>query len=136
MKIEDAIKEYTFSLATSEGKAKNTVSSYSIDLKHYLNFLKSKDIKIKFGIDVSDRSYGMFLNFLSYKLDWLGKKLIKVDRYFPSSKLCNKCGYKNDKLQLSDRDWICPICGEKHDRDKNAAINIRNEGIRLVLQNQ
>ena len=78
----------------------------------------------------------MFLNLLSYKLDWLGKKLIKVDRYFPSSKLCNKCGYKNDKLQLSDRDWICPICGEKHDRDKNAAINIRNEGIRLVLQNQ
>ena len=104
----------------------------NLDLKS----IKSKDNKIKFGIDVSDRSYGMFLNFLSYKLDWLGKKLIKVDRYFPSSKLCNKCGYKNDKLQLSDRDWICPICGENHDRDKNAAINIRNEGIRLVLQNQ
>ena len=103
----------------------------NLDLKS----IESKDKKMKFGIDIADRSYGTFLNFLSYKLEWLGKKLIKVDRYFASSKLCNKCGYKNDNLQLSDREWSCPICGEKHSRDINAAINIKNEGIRLVLQN-
>ena len=101
-----------------------------------LKGMESSENKIKFGIDVIDRSYGTFLNYLTYKLNWLGKKLIKVDRYFASSKLCNKCGYKNDNLQLSDREWTCPICGEKHNRDVNAAINIRKEGIRLVLQNQ
>ena len=101
-----------------------------------LKGMESSENKMKFGIDVIDRSYRTFLNYLTYKLDWLGKKLIKVDRYFASSKLCSKCGFKNDNLQLSDREWTCPICGEKHNRDVNAAINIKNEGIRLALQKQ
>jgi len=74
----------------------------------------------------------LFLTYLSYKLEWRGKKLIKVDRFFPSSKKCSVCGHINHELTLSDRTWTCPICGKKHDRDINAAINIKNEGLRLL----
>jgi transposase len=60
-----------------------------------------------------------------------------LDRFFPSSKKCNNCGIKNDDLKLSDREWTCPSCGTHLDRDINAAINIKNEGIRLhILQIQ
>lgn len=62
-----------------------------------------------------------------------GKEVKFVDRFYPSSKLCSNCGYKNTKLKLSDREWTCPICGEYHDRDINAAINILKEGERLWL---
>ena len=56
-------------------------------------------------------------------------KLIKVDRFFPSSKLCSKCGYKNEGLKLSDRKWTCPKCGTERDRDVNAAVNLLKEGL-------
>lgn len=70
---------------------------------------------------------------LSYKSEWNNRQYIKVDRYFPSSQLCNVCGYQNsDTKDLAVRDWICPKCGAHHDRDINAAINIRNEGLRLL----
>ena len=87
----------------------------------------------KFGINILDLGYGTFLNYLSYKLNWLNKKLIKVDRYFPSSQLCSNCFYRKTDLTLNQRHWICPECKEKHDRDYNAAINIKKEGIRMVL---
>ena len=104
----------------------------NLDLKS----MQSRDTKMKIGRNVSDRAYGTFVNFLDYKLRWLGKELIKVGKYFASSKICSDCGYINSNLELNDRDWICPICGKKHDRDVNAAINIKKEGIRLVLQKQ
>ena len=56
-------------------------------------------------------------------------KEIKIDKWFPSSKTCHVCGYKNDNLTLSDRDWTCPDCGTHHDRDINASINILNQGL-------
>ena len=55
-----------------------------------------------------------------------------IDRFYPSSKVCSECGYKNDNLTLKDREWICPECGKKHDRDYNASVNIREEGKRLL----
>ena len=67
---------------------------------------------------------------LEYKCQWYGKKLIKIDRYFPSSKTCNYCGYINNHLTLNDRVWECPQCASKIDRDINAAKNIRDEGLR------
>jgi len=84
---------------------------------------------------VLDAGWGMLVNFLGYKLEREGGKLVEVDRFFPSTKLCNCCKYKNDSLTLSDREWTCPKCGTVHDRDDNAAKNIREEGIRILSTN-
>jgi putative transposase len=70
---------------------------------------------------------------LSYKANWNNRQYVKVDRYFPSSQLCHVCGYQNsDTKDLTVRDWICPKCDTHHDRDINAAINIRNEGLKIL----
>jgi putative transposase len=78
---------------------------------------------------ISDVSWYKFKTFLKYKAERLGKKVIEIGMFEPSTKTCSVCGYKNDNLNLSDREWICPECGTKHDRDINAAINIRQFGI-------
>ena len=80
---------------------------------------------------ISDVSWGKFINVLEYKAKWNDKQVIHIDRFFPSSKTCSKCGWINNNLVLKDREWICPECGEKHDRDFNAAKNIENEGFRI-----
>jgi putative transposase len=81
---------------------------------------------------ISDVGWGTFINFLAYKLEKKGGKLIEIDRWFPSSKLCSNCYYQIDKLPLDVREWTCPNCGTRHDRDGNAATNIRAEGIRML----
>jgi putative transposase len=81
---------------------------------------------------ISDVGWGMFVNFLSYKLERKGGKLVEIDRWFPSSKLCSKCLYQISEMPLDIRSWTCPSCGTHHDRDENAAKNIRAEGIRLL----
>lgn len=96
--------------------------------------MKAMSQSLKFGKSVSDNGWGMFTTFLKYKLKEQGKKLVKVDRFFASSQICSACGYKNMKTKdLALRQWDCPQCGTHHDRDINAAINIRNEGMRLVM---
>ena len=76
----------------------------------------------------------MFTEFLKYKLEDQGKKLVKIDKFFASSQLCSVCGYKNTETKnLSLREWKCPKCGTLHDRDKNAAINIRNKGMQMIF---
>ena len=81
---------------------------------------------------ISDCGWGMFTNFLGYKLEGKGGKLIEVDRWFPSSKLCSNCFYQVSEMPLDVREWTCPHCGMHHDRDGNAATNIRAEGIRVL----
>jgi putative transposase len=81
---------------------------------------------------ISDVGWGMFVNFLSYKLEKEGKVLVEIDRWFPSSKLCSNCHYQVDEMPLEVRSWTCPICGTHHDRDGNASANIRAEGIRIL----
>lgn len=83
---------------------------------------------LRLGKSTLDNGFGQFRTFLSYKLAERGKKLITIDKWFPSSKLCRHCGYVNADLTLSDRMWVCPSCGETILRDVNAAINIRNQG--------
>lgn len=68
---------------------------------------------------------------LSYKAEWYGRVLVQVGRFYPSSKLCHNCGYKYKALRLSEREWVCEQCGVLHDRDVNAALNIRDEALRL-----
>jgi putative transposase len=78
-----------------------------------------------------DNGWGIFRNMLKYKMNNLGKRLIVVDKYFPSSKLCNVCGYKNDLLAITDKIWECPKCHTVHNRDINASINLKKEGLRI-----
>ncbi len=106
-------------------------------LIHEFDTIYLEDLNIKGMIKnhklskaISDVSWGKFINVLEYKASWNDKQVIHIDRFFPSSKACSKCGWINNNLTLKDRTWICPKCGEKHDRDVNAAINILNEGYR------
>jgi len=82
----------------------------------------------KLAKSISDASWSTFVSMLEYKCDWYGKMLVKIDRFFPSSKTCSNCGHKEDKMPLNIREWTCPSCGSKHDRDLNASINILKEG--------
>ena len=89
---------------------------------------------LNFGKSVSDNGWGMFTEFLQYKLEELGKRLVRIDKFFASSQLCSICGYQNPETKdLSVREWTCPCCQTHHDRDTNAAVNIRNEGMRIAL---
>jgi len=87
---------------------------------------------LNFGKSVADNAWGMFRTFLRYKLEEQGKYLVVIDKWYPSSKLCSVCEYKNDALDLSVRAWSCPDCGTPHDRDVNAAMNIRNEAVKMM----
>lgn len=87
--------------------------------------------KTKLAKSFSDASLGTFLRMLEYKAQWEGKVVIKVDRFFASSKTCHACGHKRS-LELSERKWVCDDCGVIHDRDVNASKNILSEGLRLV----
>ena len=86
---------------------------------------------LKLGKSTNDNGFGMFRTILAYKLADRGKKLIKIDRWFPSSKMCRFCGNINHELTLSDRVWTCE-CGQILNRDENAAINIMNVGLSMV----
>ncbi|MDD4250125.1 MAG: RNA-guided endonuclease TnpB family protein, partial [Methanosarcina sp.] len=74
---------------------------------------------------ISDSAWSSFVQKLMYKAEWVGKTIIKIGQWEPSSKNCNVCGYHNSELSLDIREWQCPECGTFHDRDINAAINIK-----------
>ena len=74
---------------------------------------------------IQSASWNEFVRQLEYKSEWYGKNILFIGRFEPSSKLCHKCGYINKDLKLSDREWTCPVCSERHDRDVNAAKNIK-----------
>src|SRR5574343_207990 len=88
----------------------------------------------KLSKHISDASWGTFVNLLQYKCDWYGKELVKVNRFYPSSKTCGDCGWINQELKLSDREWTCNSCGVVHDRDVNASVNLLKEGLKIHRQ--
>jgi putative transposase len=95
--------------------------------------MKGMSQALNFGKSVSDTAFGTFVRMLDYKLKEQGKQLIKIDKWYPSSKLCSSCGEAKKTLDLSERTYHCEACGAVINRDYNASINIRREGMRLLL---
>ena len=127
----DAVAVETLNLQGMAGKPKPKP-----DPEHPGAYLPN-GAKAKTGLAKStmDNAYGMFCTLLEYKLARQGKQLVQVDRWFPSSQLCNDCGYRNPQVRdLSIREWVCPECGTWHDRDTNAGMNVRDEGRRIIEQ--
>lgn len=98
--------------------------------------VKGMEQNHKLAKSVTDASFSSFVSMLEYKAEWYGRKIIKIDRFYPSTQICSSCGYKNESIKglrgLKVREWICPICGEVHDRDLNASRNILKEGLRII----
>ena len=114
-------KDFLHKLSCNVSRSFDAVIVEDINLQHMAQSLN-------FGKSVYDNGYGMLRNMLAYKLDEQGKVLVKVDRFFPSSKRCSHCHEVNYDLTLSDREWTCPSCGTHHDRDRNSCKNLLDEG--------
>ncbi len=117
---------------------KDWIHKLSTELANEYDYICVEDINLqnmaqslKLGKSTNDNGFGMFRVILGYKLSERGKKLIKIDKWFPSSKMCRFCGNINKELTLADRVWTC-ICGKVINRDENAAINILNVGLNMV----
>ena len=111
----------------------------SKQLVEYYDFISVEDLNVKgmiknhkFSKNIADASWGNFILLLNYKCIWYGKELVKIDRFYPSSKTCSNCGFVNQELKISDREWICKSCGTIHDRDINASKNILKEGLKIL----
>ena len=86
----------------------------------------------KLAKHIADANWGEFVRQLEYKSEWADRTLVKIDKFFPSSKRCSGCGFVHERLPLSVRHWRCPECNVKHDRDINAAINIKAAGLAVL----
>jgi putative transposase len=121
-RIADKRRDYQHKLSTRIIRENQVICVESLAVK---NMLKNH----KLAKAISDVGWGEFLRQLEYKAKWYGRTLVKIDRWFPSSKTCSACGYVLEALTLDIREWICEGCGVCHDRDINAALNILAAGL-------
>ncbi|MEO9127279.1 MAG: RNA-guided endonuclease TnpB family protein [Microcoleus sp.] len=124
--ITDARKDFLHKLTTQLIRKNQTIVVEDLATK---NMVKNH----KLALAISDASWGELIRQLAYKCEWYGRELIKIDRWFPSSKRCGNCGHIVDKLPLNIREWECPKCGINHDRDINAAKNILAAGLAVSV---
>ena len=128
LKIRNARKHMIYKLANNILKENDIVSIESLDVKSM--YQVHKIAKHLNQVPISE-----FIRVLKYKSNWLGKKVIEINKYYPSSQCCNRCDYKNEEVKdLSVRKWTCPKCGMIHDRDINASINIMFEGLKIYMK--
>ncbi|WP_019502819.1 RNA-guided endonuclease InsQ/TnpB family protein [Pseudanabaena sp. PCC 6802] len=124
--ISDARQDFLHKLTTQLVRENQTIAIEDLAVK---NMVKNR----KLALSISDASWGELVRQLTYKCDWYGRTLIKIDRWFPSSKRCGHCGYIVEKLPLNIREWDCPKCGMNHDRDINASKNILAAGLAVAV---
>ena len=130
-KISNQRRDFLHKKARCLADRYDAIGIEDISVKAMAKHKKGK--KFSFGKSVADNGWNMFINMLKYKLAWQGKQLVRIDKWYPSSQLCHVCGYKNTNTKnLSVREWECPKCGTHHNRDKNAAINIREEARKIL----
>lgn len=128
-KIKNQRKDFLQKLSTKLIRENQVIS---------LEDLSVKDMKSNHCIakSVADASFSMFVNMLEYKAEWYGRTIVKIDRFYPSTQICSGCGFQNKAIRgmkgLKVREWVCPCCGEVHDRDFNASMNIDREGLRIL----
>ena len=124
--ITDARKDFLHKLTTQLVRENQTIVVEDLAIK---NMVKNH----KLALAISDASWGELIRQLAYKCEWYGRELIKIDRWFPSSKRCGNCGHIVDKLPLNIREWECPKCKTTHDRDLNASKNILAAGLAVSV---
>jgi putative transposase len=116
-RITDIRTDFQHKLSTKLVRENQTICLETLNI---VGMVKNR----KLSRVISEASWGTFINMLEYKCDWYGRNLVKIDRWYPSSKTCSACGSIQPKMPLSVREWTCPDCGAQHDRDVNAAKNI------------
>lgn len=125
--IANQRKDFLQKLTTNIVKTYDVIAIEDLDVQS----MKETDSTIR-NKRVNDVSWSEFRRMLTYKIKWYGKQLSIVDRYYPSSQICHCCGHRDGKKSEDVRVWICPDCNSELDRDINAAINILNEGLRIL----
>lgn len=124
-KITNVRKDYLHKVSTEIIKNHDIISVEDLAVK---NIMKNH----KLAQAMNDVSLGTFYSMLKYKCEWNDRHFVKIDKFFPSSKMCSNCGWINQDLTLSVREWKCTSCGEKHDRDFNASKNILKQGLKIL----
>lgn len=137
--IANKRKDFNEKLSTQLVKENDVIVIESLSMKDMAKFKKweerkeSKD-KNNHGKSVNDLGWCYFVNRLKAKAEEQGKVVIEANKWFASSKTCNICGYVNRDLTISDRSWICPRCGIEHNRDENAAKNLRDVALNIFTE--